>query len=25
MFRDRQEAGQKLGASLDLLQLKDPI
>ncbi|TGS13837.1 phosphoribosyltransferase [Mesorhizobium sp. M2E.F.Ca.ET.209.01.1.1] len=25
MFRDRQEAGQKLGASLDLLQPKDPI
>lgn len=25
MFRDRQEAGQKLGASLDQLQLKDPI
>ncbi|TIP34602.1 MAG: phosphoribosyltransferase, partial [Mesorhizobium sp.] len=25
MFRDRQEAGQKLGASLNLLQLKDPI
>ncbi|OHV64520.1 phosphoribosyltransferase [Mesorhizobium sp. LCM 4577] len=25
MFRDRQEAGQKLGASLEALQLKDPI
>ncbi|MGX8012358.1 phosphoribosyltransferase [Mesorhizobium sp. ORM8.1] len=25
MFRDRQEAGQKLGASLELLQLRDPI
>lgn len=25
MFRDRQEAGQKLGASLESLQLKDPI
>ncbi|RAZ91031.1 phosphoribosyltransferase [Mesorhizobium hawassense] len=25
MFRDRQEAGQKLGASLELIQLKDPI
>ncbi|RWA68063.1 phosphoribosyltransferase [Mesorhizobium sp.] len=25
MFRDRQEAGQKLGVSLELLQLKDPI
>ncbi|MDX8528280.1 phosphoribosyltransferase [Mesorhizobium sp. MSK_1335] len=25
MFRDRQEAGQKLGASLQPLQLKDPI
>ncbi|MDG4906069.1 phosphoribosyltransferase [Mesorhizobium sp. WSM4898] len=25
MFRDRQDAGQKLGASLELLQLKDPI
>jgi putative phosphoribosyl transferase len=25
MFRDRQEAGQKLGASLEMLQLKDPI
>ena len=25
MFRDRQEAGQKLGAALEPLQLKDPI
>ena len=25
MFRDRQDAGQKLGASLERLQLQDPI
>ncbi|RWK26126.1 phosphoribosyltransferase family protein, partial [Mesorhizobium sp.] len=25
MFRDRQDAGEKLGASLERLQLQDPI